>query len=125
MTHPTHIEVDVKTNYLYDESDPDRQRFVFAYTITIYNKGPQPARLVGRHWIITDAHGNEHEIKGDGVVGEFPFIKPGESFQYTSGTILSTPIGCMHGSYQLISREGKSFEATIPAFSLALPNTLH
>lgn len=119
------IDVDVKTAYLPEHSDPDSRRYVFAYTITIKNSGETPARLIGRHWIITDADGNIQEVRGPGVVGEQPFLNPGELFRYTSGTILATPVGCMHGSYQLISHSGERFEADIPAFRLAQPNTLH
>lgn len=121
----TKFDVSVETAYLPQHSDPNAQRYVFAYTITIKNAGKCPARLVGRHWIITDANGNIQEIRGPGVVGELPFLNPGELFRYTSGAILSTPVGCMHGSYQLMSREGEHFEADIPAFRLAQPNTLH
>lgn len=121
----TKFDVSVETAYLPQHSDPYAQRYVFAYTITLKNTGKNPARLVGRHWIITDANGNIHEIRGPGGVGELPFLNPGELFRYTSGTVLSTPVGCMYGSYQLINRDGEQFEADIPAFRLAQPNTLH
>lgn len=122
---PTKIDVNITTAYLPQHSDPNEHRYVFAYTVTIKNSGESPARLVGRHWIITDADGNIQEVRGPGVIGELPFLNPGELFRYTSGTILSTPVGCMHGSYQLMNREGERFEADIPAFRLARPNTLH
>ena len=121
----SNIEVDVKSIYLDDQSSPEHCRYVFAYTVTIKNSGILPARLVGRHWVITDADGNAQEVKGAGVVGEQPFLSPGECYQYTSGTILPTPVGSMHGCYQMITDDGNPFAADIPAFSLAAPNTLH
>jgi ApaG protein len=100
-------------------------RFVFAYTITIRNEGNQSAKLLTRHWIINDANGNVQEVHGEGVVGEQPYLKPGESFQYTSGTVIETPVGSMEGSYQMLSEDGTPFDADIPAFTLSLPNKLH
>lgn len=119
------IKIDVQSFYLKEQSDPDKNRYVFAYTVKIRNDGEVPARLISRHWVITDAEGNAQEVKGSGVVGEQPFLYPGEDYQYTSGTILPTPVGSMHGSYQLISHDGCCFEADIPAFSLATPNVVH
>lgn len=119
------MTVNVETAYLAQHSDPNAERYVFTYTITIKNSGQIPARVIGRHWIITDANGNIQEVRGPGVAGEQPFLNPGELFRYTSGTILSTPVGCMHGSYQMISHDGEPFETDIPAFRLAQPNTLH
>lgn len=98
---------------------------MFAYTITIENQGDEPAQLLDRHWIITDADGNAQEVRGQGVVGEQPHLKPGERFEYTSGTVLPTPIGSMHGSYGMIGDDGQRFEAPIPAFSLASTTTIH
>jgi len=119
------IAVDVETSYLEDQSSPDMNRYVFAYTITIRNEGQLPAKLLTRHWIINDANGNTQEVHGEGVVGEQPYLKPGESFQYTSGTVIETPVGSMEGSYQMLSEDGTPFDADIPAFTLSLPNKLH
>ena len=119
------IEVDVETSYLEDQSSPDMNRYVFAYTITIRNEGQLPAKLLTRHWIINDANGHTQEVHGEGVVGEQPYLKPGESFQYTSGTVIETPVGSMEGSYQMLSEDGTPFDADIPAFTLSLPNKLH
>ena len=119
------IEVDVETSYLEDQSSPDMNRYVFSYTITIRNEGQLPAKLLTRHWIINDANGHTQEVHGEGVVGEQPYLKPGESFQYTSGTVIETPVGSMEGSYQMLSEDGTPFDADIPAFTLSLPNKLH
>jgi len=119
------IEVQVDTMYLPSESDPDDNRYVFAYTITIENQGTVPAQLMTRHWIITDANGKVQEVKGDGVVGEQPHLKPGEGFQYTSGTMLETPVGTMEGSYQMLADDGENFDAEIKAFTLSAPRVLH
>ena len=119
------IAVDVETSYLEEQSAPDMNRYVFAYTITIRNDGNQSAKLLTRHWIINDANGNVQEVHGEGVVGEQPYLKPGETFQYTSGTVIETPVGSMEGSYQMLSEDGTPFDADIPAFTLSLPNKLH
>lgn len=119
------IEVDVETAYIEDQSAPEQNRYVFAYTITIRNEGNAPAKLLTRHWIINDGNGNVQEVHGEGVVGEQPYLRPGESFRYTSGTIIETPVGSMEGSYQMLTDSGKPFDADIPAFTLSLPNTLH
>jgi ApaG protein len=121
----THIEVGVKTSYLEDQSSPDDERFVFAYNVTIHNAGDVAAKLMTRHWIITDANGNVQEVHGEGVVGEKPYLRPGETFEYSSGTVLETPVGSMQGSYQMVTDDGLAFDADIPAFTLALPHTLH
>ena len=113
------------TNYVEDQSNPEDGRFVFAYTITIRNEGGTPARLLTRHWIITDANGKVQEVRGDGVVGEQPHLKPGEHYRYTSGTMLETPVGTMRGSYQMIADDGVEFDADIPQFTLSMPRTLH
>jgi len=123
--HPYNIAVDVETSYLEEQSSPDMNRYVFAYTITIRNKGNLSAKLLTRHWIINDANGNVQEVHGEGVVGEQPYLKPGDSFQYTSGTVIETPVGSMEGSYQMLSEDGTPFDADIPAFTLSLPNKLH
>jgi ApaG protein len=120
-----HIDVDVRTQYIEDQSSPDENRFVFSYTITIRNTGSLAAKLLTRHWIINDANGNVQEVHGEGVVGEQPYLRPDESFEYTSGTVIETPVGSMQGSYQMITDEGMAFDANIPAFTLSLPNALH
>lgn len=117
--------VEVETNYIAEQSQPENQRFVFSYTITIRNHGSVPARLLSRHWLITDADGNTEEVKGEGVVGEQPYLKPGEGFRYTSGTMLKTPVGSMRGSYHLLADDGVEFDASIAPFTLSKPNTLH
>ena len=119
------IKVEVATRYLESDSDPEDDRFVFAYTVTILNEGDIPAKLLTRHWVITHGNGRKQEVRGDGVVGEQPRIKPGEGYQYTSGTILETPMGTMGGSYQMITDDGEEFSAPIPEFLLTTPRTLH
>jgi len=119
------IGVDVESEFIPGQSSPGEKRFVFAYTITISNRGSVPARLITRHWLITDGNGEIQEVRGDGVVGEQPHLKPGQSFQYTSGTIIKTPVGSMQGSYQMVADDGKKFEAEIAPFSLAVPGLVH
>ena len=119
------ISVDVETLYVESESDPTTNRFVFAYTVTIRNLGDRPARLLTRHWVIRDANGKIQEVQGDGVVGEQPHLKPGEGFQYTSGTMLETSMGTMGGSYMMITDDGDEFRAPIADFLLSTPRTLH
>jgi ApaG protein len=126
MNQPRHlINVEVETSYLEDQSEPREQRFVFAYTVTVRNDGDVPARLVSRHWIITDSNGRTQEVRGEGVVGEQPHLKPGQGFRYSSGTVLETPVGAMQGSYHMLGDDGERFEAPIPAFRLAMPGVLH
>jgi len=119
------ITIEVETNYLDEQSEPREQRYVFAYTITIRNEGDVPAKLLTRHWIITDSNGRVQEVRGDGVVGEQPYLKPGQGFRYSSGAVLETPVGTMQGSYQMLADDGAKFEAPIPAFRLAIPGMLH
>jgi ApaG protein len=119
------IKVEVDTRYIEEQSLPQQDRYVFAYTITIRNEGEVPARLLTRHWVITDANGKTNEVRGEGVVGEQPYLKPGESFRYTSGTLLETPVGAMEGSYQMVADDGEQFDAAIPPFTLSIPRTLH
>jgi ApaG protein len=119
------IRVDVDTTYLEDQSDPKEQRYVFSYTITIRNEGEVPARLLTRHWIITDSNGKVQEVRGEGVVGEQPYLKPGQGFRYSSGAVLETPVGAMQGSYQMVSDDGEQFDAPISPFRLAMPGLLH
>jgi ApaG protein len=122
---PHQIAVQVETDYIENQSVPEKHRYVFSYTITIRNDGSEAAKLLNRHWIITNADGKVQEVKGEGVVGEKPHLKPGESFRYTSGTVLDTPVGSMQGSYDMVDNQGNHFDAQIPAFSLAMPGSLH
>lgn len=119
------IKVEVRTAYLEAQSAPETNRYVFAYTITITNTGLIPAKLMTRHWVITDANHKVQEVRGEGVVGEQPFLVPGMSFEYTSGTMIETPVGSMHGSYQMVTEDGTWFDAEIPAFTLSMPRVLH
>ena len=119
------IRIEVATNYIVDQSEPDVGRYVFAYTITIENIGNLPARLLSRHWVITDANGKVQEVTGDGVVGEQPHLNPGETFRYSSGAVLETPVGAMQGSYRMEADNGTNFDAPIPPFTLAVPGVLH
>jgi ApaG protein len=117
--------IDVDARFLDDQSAPEEGRYVFAYTIHIRNEGKVPARLLGRHWLITDGNGNVREVVGEGVVGEQPWLRPGEGFEYTSGAVLETDIGTMRGSYDMLADDGTRFAAPIPAFTLSVPRTLH
>ena len=119
------IRVDVETAYLAQQSFPDNDQYAFAYTITISNQGTIPAKLLTRHWLITDANGKVQEVRGAGVVGEQPYLKPGEGFQYTSGTLLATPVGAMQGSYQMRADDQVDFDAEIAPFTLSVPHFLH
>lgn len=126
MSEPSHvIQVQTHAFYLEEQSAPEQNRYVFAYTITISNQGTVPAKLLGRHWIITDANGKVEEVRGEGVVGEQPYLRPGESFRYTSGAIIETAVGSMQGSYQMQADDGVHFDAPIDPFSLSVPRTLH
>ena len=119
------LEISVATQFLDEQSDPDGDRYVFAYTIRIRNLGRLPAQVLGRHWIITDGNGQVEEVHGDGVVGEQPRLEPGEQFTYTSGATLPTSVGTMEGSYDMVGDDGTRFDAPIPPFTLAAPRTLH
>ncbi len=119
------IGVTVETNYVQNQSDPDNARYVFAYTITIKNNGSASARLLRRRWLITDANDKIQEVQGDGVVGKQPYLKPGETFTYTSAAIIETPFGYMQGCYYLITDDGIEFDTEIPAFGLSIPHALH
>jgi ApaG protein len=126
MSSPPHaIEVIVATRFLDDQSIPEDDRYVFAYTIRIRNTGQVPAQLLARHWVITDANGKVQEVRGDGVVGEQPRLEPGEHFEYTSGAVLETPMGTMQGSYRMVADDGTEFDAPIASFTLSVPRTLH
>lgn len=119
------IRVTVTSQYLPDRSTPTNHEYVFSYTVRIHNEGTETAQLKSRHWIITDGEGNVQEVKGDGVVGAQPTLKPGQSFEYTSGCALRTPRGTMHGTYQMVREDGERFDAVIAPFALALPHSLN
>lgn len=119
------IDIRIATRYLDDQSAPEEDRFVFAYTISIRNAGSSAAQLMRRHWVITDANGRVQEVRGDGVIGEQPWLRPGEDFEYTSGAVLETSVGTMQGSYEMVGDDGTVFEAPIPMFTLSVPRTLH
>ena len=119
------FDIDVDTRFLDDQSAPEEGRYVFVYTIHIRNEGNVPARLLGRRWLITDGNGKVQEVVGEGVVGEQPWLRPGEGFEYTSGAVLETDIGTMRGSYDVLADDGTRFAAPIPAFTLSVPRTLH
>ncbi len=119
------IKISVKTAYLDEHSQPENNRFAFAYTISIENGGHATTQLLSRHWIITDAKNTTQEVVGEGVVGKQPHILPGESFTYTSNAVLETSAGTMEGTYTMRTEDGKVFNVPIPAFSLARPNSLH
>lgn len=125
MSERNKIIVDASPNYIEAQSSPAEGRYVFAYTITITNAGTLPAKLLTRHWLITDANGKIQEVRGDGVIGEQPYLKPGESFRYTSGAMIETPVGTMQGEYTMRSDDGNQFNASIPRFTLSIPRTLH
>jgi len=122
---PYAISVTVQTKFLRDQSAPDENKYVFAYTIRIANTGSVPAKLLTRHWVITDANGKVQEVRGDGVVGEQPHLLPGEDFHYTSGAVLETSVGTMRGSYQMLADDGHHFDAPIAQFTLSIPRTVH
>jgi ApaG protein len=119
------VAVSAQTQYLADQSDESNGRYVFAYTITIRNEGSVAAQLISRHWIITDAQGLVQEVRGLGVVGAQPLLQPGESYEYTSGASIATPVGTMRGTYQMVAEDGTRFEAAIPQFTLSVPRVLH
>ena len=119
------IRVSVESEYLPEQSDPDARRWVFAYHVSIHNEGTVAARLLTRHWVITDGEERVQEVHGEGVIGEQPNLAPGQTFEYTSGCVLETRVGSMHGSYQMLAEDGTCFDASIPAFTLAPPHTLH
>jgi ApaG protein len=125
MENQYNIDVQVETAYVSEHSEPDEDRFVFAYTITLVNRGSVTAQLISRHWFITDADNRTEEVEGEGVVGDQPVLKPGEGFRYTSGAVIETPVGTMHGTYQMVAEDGRTFDANIPRFILSAPRTLH
>lgn len=125
MSEKNRIIVETKTQYIEDQSAPKDGRFVFAYTITITNVGSLPAKLLSRHWLITDSNGKNQEVRGEGVIGKQPYLKPGESFRYTSGAMIETDVGVMEGKYLMIADNGDNFKAPIPKFTLSVPRTIH
>jgi ApaG protein len=126
MSDPRYqIDVSVVTRFLAEQSQPEQQRYAFAYTVTVRNNGQIPARLLSRHWVITDGDGKVEEVRGAGVIGQQPLIAAGESHTYSSGTVMATTVGNMQGSYQMQAEDGKQFEAVIAPFRLAVPGALH
>ncbi|MBL8446715.1 MAG: Co2+/Mg2+ efflux protein ApaG [Zoogloeaceae bacterium] len=125
MLEKYRIDVHAVAQYIADQSDPEEDKYVFAYRVVITNRGTIAAQLRSRHWIITDGEGKVQEVKGSGVVGEQPQLEPGESFEYTSGSVLATPVGTMHGSYQMVAEDGHHFDAAIQPFSLAMPSMVN
>ncbi len=119
------ITVSTRTTFIAEQSDAERSRYVFAYTITLKNTGTIAAQLISRHWIITDANNQSQEVRGPGVVGEQPILRPEQSFEYTSGTAIATPVGTMRGTYQMVGDDGLQFDAPIPEFTLSIPRVLH
>ena len=119
------ITVTPKTVFIPEQSDEENDRYVFAYTMTITNTGNVAAQLISRHWLITDAENQVQEVRGLGVIGEQPLLKPGESFEYSSGTAIATPVGTMRGSYQMVAEDGIKFDAPVPEFTLSMPRVLH
>ena len=119
------IQVTTQVEYIPEQSSEEQDRYVFAYTITLANTGSSPAQLISRHWVITDAAGSVQEVRGLGVVGEQPLLKPGESFEYTSGSAIATPVGTMKGTYQMVAEDGTKFDAVIAEFTLSMPRVLH
>jgi ApaG protein len=127
MENLTHyrIQISVRVKYLSEQSDEAENRFVFAYTINVANEGDQSVKLIARHWVITDANQHVQAVNGKGVVGEQPVINPGQSFEYTSGTVLATQVGTMSGSYQMSLNDGTEFTVPIQQFVLSVPRVLH
>ena len=123
--HQPQIEIAVETRYIDEQSEPDSDRYVFAYTITISNPGKSGAKLLNRHWLITDANHSVEEVRGEGVVGEQPHLDPGDKYQYTSGAILKTPVGTMQGEYEFVTDDGRNFSVPIDRFTLSVPRVLH
>ncbi len=122
---PFDMSVVVQAQYLADQSDPANQAFVFAYTVRITNSGQRPAQIISRHWVIVDGHNVREDVRGLGVVGQQPLLAAGETFEYTSGCPLKTPVGSMRGTYLCVGEDGVPFDVVVPEFVLAMPRTLH
>lgn len=122
---PFEMSVAVQTQYMADQSDPENQAFVFAYTVRITNTGERPAQLISRHWVIVDGNNERQDVRGLGVVGQQPLLAPGEVFEYSSGCPLKTPVGSMRGTYLCVGEDGVPFDAPVAEFVLAMPRTLH
>jgi ApaG protein len=126
MSDPRYqVDVSVTTRFLAEQSQPEHDRFAFAYSITVSNNGSLPARLLSRHWVITDGNGHVEEVRGEGVVGQQPLIDAGKSHNYSSGTVMTTKVGTMQGTYQMLAEDGTRFDAVIKPFRLAVPGALH
>lgn len=125
MNEKNNILVEVQPRYIAEKSRPNEHKYAFAYTIKISNIGTVAAKLLSRHWVITDANGKVEEVRGEGVVGKTPHLQPGEAFTYTSGALLATDVGVMEGKYTMLSESGENFDTTIPRFTLSVPRTLH
>ncbi|CAE6891020.1 MULTISPECIES: Co2+/Mg2+ efflux protein ApaG [Pseudomonas] len=126
MSDPRYqVDVSVVTRFLPEQSQPEQERFAFAYTVSITNNGELPAKLLSRHWVITDGNGKVQEVRGAGVIGQQPLIAQGETYTYSSGTVMATRVGTMQGSYKMISEDGANFDAPIAPFRLAVPGSLH
>lgn len=125
MSSSNQIDIEVQARFLPEQSEPEQQRYVFAYTVRLHNAGDQAAQLISRHWVITDGNQQVREVRGEGVVGEQPMMQPGAEYEYTSGAVLETETGTMHGSYQMRAADGTQFDAPIPAFLLSIPRVLH
>lgn len=126
MSDPRYqVDVSVTTRFLAEQSQPEHDRFAFAYSITVRNNGSVPARLLSRHWVITDGDGHVEEVRGEGVVGQQPLIDAGQSHSYSSGTVMTTKVGTMQGTYQMLAEDGTRFDAVIKPFRLAVPGALH
>ena len=122
---PSDVKVEVHSDYLADHSSPDTRRWVFAYQVSITNEGEESVQLISRHWVITNGQGHTEEVRGPGVVGRQPKLGPGESFTYTSFCPLDTPVGTMHGTYQMVSDSGERFDAIVAPFTLATPHAFN
>jgi len=125
MSEKNKILVEALPHYIEEQSSPEEHRYVFAYTITITNTGIMAAKLISRHWLITDANGKIQEVQGEGVIGKQPYLRPGEVFRYTSGAMIETPVAVMKGKYIMLSENGDDFHAAIPSFTLSIPRVLH
>lgn len=125
MNEPNKIVIEARPQFIKEQSSPAENRYVFAYTITITNRGEKPAKLLSRQWLIIDSNGKQQEVRGDGVIGKQPYLKPGDVFRYTSGAVLETAVGVMQGNYFFVEDDGSQFTAPIPKFTLSIPRTLH